>query len=266
MTRYSLGVRQNALLTFAILNGVAAGLHAQRFLFVAGPLPAAPGLVFGVLALLAQASLATLGLHAVLAAVALADVWALVTAGLAAVAFTLLHTFTYIDARIYGFFRFHFNALALNVLLTPGGFESMELPRRDLIAATAGIAILLGIEIAAYVLILRRGPARPRHVRRPWFLFGATVVGLVAAERLTYLAGDLLEIPSIVSEARVIPFYEPLRLREVRQRLQLPRDVAARTLDPTQSGLNYPREPVVGSVSPDHRWNVVWIVVESWRA
>jgi membrane-anchored protein YejM (alkaline phosphatase superfamily) len=265
-TRYPLAVRQGVLLTFVVLNGLAAGLHAQRFLFAESAVPSGLPLAFTVLALLAQAGLATLALHAVLAAIAFVDARALATRALAALAFTLLHALTYVDLRIYGFFRFHFNALALNVLLTPGGFESMELPTRDVAVAIAGIAILLGLEVLVYTVLLRRDRAPARPLRRRWLVLVATVLGLVAAERVTYAAGDLFGLSGIARQARLVPLYEPVRFREVRQRLRLPGDVGAPSVDPAQSGLNYPRAPVVGTVRADRRWNVVWILVESWRA
>jgi hypothetical protein len=266
MTRYPLAVRQRTLLTFAALNGLAAGLHALRFLFVGEAMPSGPGLLFAALALLAQAGLATLVLHAVLAAVACIDPKALVTRCLAAVLFTLLQTFIFVDARIYGFFRFHFNALALNVLLTPGGFESMELPGRDVTMATIGIVILLALEIVAYTALLRWAREFTWAIGYRWLALGAVIFGLVAAERLTFAAGDLLDVPGIARQTVLIPFYEPLRLREVRQRLRLRSDAGTPIYDPNHSGLSYPRESIRGTIRPDHRWNVIWIVIESWRA
>ena len=75
------------------------------------------------------------------------------------------------------------------------------------------------------------------------------MLGLIAAERLTYAAGDLMDIPGVPRQTRLIPFYEPLRLREVRQRLRIPKDIGPLVSDPGQSALNYPRAPVVGTVS-----------------
>jgi uncharacterized protein len=264
VTRYPVVVRQRALLAFVAVNGLAAGLHAQRFLFAGNTRPSGLGLTFAALALLAQVGLATLVIHAVLAAVALVDATALVTRSLAALAFTLLQTFIYVDARIYGFFRFHFNALALNVLFTPGGFESMQLPGRDVAMAIAGIAVLLALELLGYTALLWRVREATWPLRRRWLALLATVLGLLAAERLTYAAGDLFDIPGVARQARLIPLYEPLRLREVRQRLQIRGDALA--YDASQSALVYPQAPVVGSVKADHRWNVVWIMIESWRA
>ncbi|HEY7141196.1 MAG TPA: sulfatase-like hydrolase/transferase [Methylomirabilota bacterium] len=266
MTRYPLAVRQRAVLTFVTLNALAAGLHAQRFLFAESALPSGLGLEFAALALLAQVGLAALVIHAVLGAVALVDSRALVTGFLAALTFTLLQTFIYVDARIYGFFRFHFNALALNVLFTPGGFESMQLPGRDVAMASAGIVVLFGLEFLGYGLLLRRARVATWPVRRRWLALVGVTLGLVLAERLTYAASDLLEIPGVARQARLIPLYEPLRLRQVRQRLQLPSDPGVRSSDPGESALDYPRAAVVGSVRADHRWNVVWIMVESWRS
>jgi membrane-anchored protein YejM (alkaline phosphatase superfamily) len=246
------------------VNGLAAGLHAQRFLFVGSARPSGLGLLFAALALLAQAGLVTLALHAVLAAIALVDVTALVTRGLGALTFTLLQTFIYVDARIYGFFRFHFNSLAMNVLFTPGGFESMQLPTRDVAIAIAGIVVLLAVELVGFTAFLSWSREATWPLRRRWLALAATVLGLIAAERLTYATGDLLDVPGVARQARLIPLYEPLRLREVRQRLRLRGDALA--YDPAQSALVYPRVPVVGTVKPDRRWNVVWIVIESWRA
>ena len=264
MTRYPVAVRQRALLAFVAVNGLAAGLHAQRFLFAGNTRPTGLGLTFTALALLAQVGLATLVIHAVLAAVALVDATALVTRSLAALAVTLLQTFIYVDARIYGFFRFHFNALALNVLFTPGGFESMQLPGREVAMAIAGIAVLLALELLGYTALLWWAREVTWPLRRRWLALVAMVLGLVAAERLTYAAGDLFDIPGVARQARLIPLYEPLRLREVRQRLQIRGDALA--YDARQSALVYPQAPVVGSVKADHRWNVVWIMIESWRA
>jgi uncharacterized protein len=266
MTRYPRGARQRALLAFVTVNGIAAGLHAQRYLLVGSARPSGLGLVFAALALLAQAGLATLAIYAILAAVALVDVTALATRCLGALAFTLLQTFIYVDARIYGFFRFHFNSLAMNVLFTPGGFESMQLPPRDVVIASAGIAVLLVVEFLGFTVLLGRAREATWLIRRRWLALAATVLALIAAERLTYAAGDLLNIPGVIRQTRLIPLYEPLRLREVRQRLRIPKDTGPLTSDPTQSALVYPRTPVVGTVKPDHRWNVVWIMIESWRA
>ena len=240
MTRYPLAVRQRALLVFVALNFLAAGLHVQRFLFAEDALPSSLGLTFAALALLAQVGLATLAFHAVLGAIALVDPWALATRCVAAFVFTLLQAFIYVDARIYGFFRFHFNALALNVLLTPGGFESMELPSRDVAMASAGIAILLGLELLGYTALLRWAGTATWPLRRRWLALVAAVLGLVAAERLTYAAGDLFDIPGVVRQARLIPLYEPLRLREVRQRLRIRGDAGALAYDPSRSTLELP--------------------------
>lgn len=266
MRRYTLGARQRALLAFVAVNGVVAGLHAQRFLLAGSVRPTGLGLLFASLALLAQAGLATLAIYAILAAVALVDVTALATRCLGALAFTLLQTFIYVDARIYGFFRFHFNSLAMNVLFTPGGFESMQLPMRDVVMASVGIAVLLAVEFVGFTILLGRAREATWPIRRRGLALAAAVLVLIAAERLTYAAGDLLNVPSVARQTRLIPLYEPLRLREVRQRLQIPKDIGPRTSDPTQSALVYPRMPVVGKVKADHRWNVVWIMIESWRS
>jgi uncharacterized protein len=266
VTRYPLGVRQRALLVFVVVNGLAAGLHAQRFLLVGSARPGGLGLLFTVLALLAQAGLATLAIHAILAGVALIDATAIATRCLGALAFTLLQTFIYVDARIYGFFRFHFNSLAMNVLFTPGGFESMQLPARDVVVASASIAVLLGLELLGFTLLLRGAGRASWSLRRRWLAFAGTVLLLIAAERMAYAAGDLLDVPGVTRQTRLIPLYEPLRLREVRQRLRIPKDIGPLVSDPGQSALNYPRSPVAGTVKAGHRWNVVWIVIESWRA
>src|SRR6185295_2817641 len=79
VTRYPVAVRQRALLTFVALNAIAAGLHAQRFLFAGDGLPSGLGLEFAALALLAQVGLAALALHVVVGAIALVDSTALVT-------------------------------------------------------------------------------------------------------------------------------------------------------------------------------------------
>ena len=270
MTRVPATVRHRALLAFVLLNYLAAGVHAQRYVRVAEAAPGWPGAIFAHLALLAQVGLVALGIHLLLWLVSLADPFLVATRLGGALLFTLLNAFIYVDSRIFALFRFHFNGLALNVLLTPGGWESMQLPAGDVAVAGAGVGLLFLLELVAYTLLLR--PTRlvtllaPRPARRSLALVGV-VLGLVVTERLAYVAGETFTIRDITRQAGLIPFYEPLRVRRAldRRAAALPGlPDAARPPDPG-SLLSYPRAPLLGRVQRDRRWNVVWIVVESWR-
>src|SRR5437867_1748538 len=90
-----------------------------------------------------------------------ADPDALAVRVVGALLFTLLHAFLYVDSRIFGLFKFHFNGLVLNVLFTPGGWESMELPAWDVATAIAGLAAVFGLELFGYTMLIRWAPRGP---------------------------------------------------------------------------------------------------------
>jgi membrane-anchored protein YejM (alkaline phosphatase superfamily) len=262
--------REWALHAFVLVNFLFACAHAQRYLAVAGSAASGRGVVFAGLALSAQVGLFVLAVSPILWLTGRAEPYALAQRLLGAVAFTLLHAFLYADSRIFALFKFHFNGLVLNVLFTPGGWESMELPARDVATAVAGLAGLFALELLGYTVLLRRaarGPGRAAPVGRRWRALVALVLGLVVTERGVYLAADALDARDVTRQASRVPFYEPLAARRsVARVIGLPADGPPVAADPREAILAYPRAPLAGRVRPDRRWNVVWIAVESWRA
>jgi membrane-anchored protein YejM (alkaline phosphatase superfamily) len=275
VTRAPADARQRAAWAFVLLNYLAAFLHAQRYLWAAGELPSWPGWIFVEAGLLAQVGLAVLAVALLLQLASLADRRALAARLVGALAFTLLNLGLYVDSWIYALFRFHFNGLALNVLLTPGGWESMELPARDVAMASAATGLLFLVELGLYTRLLRRSRQRADRggspIPRPrlrWLALAGFVLGLVLTERLIYAAAEIVQIPAITREARLIPLYEPIRLRRSidRAAFDATGHVAAVPAPDAGSALAYPRAALTGQVKADRRWNIVWIAVESWRS
>lgn len=228
-----------------------------------------PGAIFTHLAFFAQLGTFILAVALLPALLGLPRVTRPLIRPTAALLFSLLQGLIFVDGRIYALFRFHINSLVLNVVTTPGGLKSAEIPGGQVAAAAAAFALLLLGQYWLYGrLAARFAGARPP-LRRPgaaWKRLVAAVLLAAVAERALFVWGDFHRMAEITRMTRLVPFYQPLRLRKLERRLGIETDVTAIPL--VQSGksmLQYPRQPVIGRVGPDAP-NVLWIVLDGWRS
>lgn len=260
-------IRPRALALFTALNGAAALFLAYRFIVVGPPLVSVRGAVFVHLALAGQIGVMVLLLVGL---AALPSSWgrtSFLTRPAAALFATLLHLFLVIDGTIFSLFRFHANALVFNVLATPGGFGSMQLPAWQVAAAAAGTLAVLILEWWGLGRLERLVASRPHLVARPaaaWALIIGAVLFAGVAERAIYLLASIRNDAVVPRLARSIPFYQPVLIRGLTgtgagSADELSREGAARGL------LAYPRRPLAGAIRAGSP-NVLWIVLDGWRA
>jgi membrane-anchored protein YejM (alkaline phosphatase superfamily) len=127
---------------------------------------------------------------------------------------TLVLCFLLVDIKLYELYRFHFNAFALNVIFTPGGFETMGVSHRDL---ALGGALVAGIFVACFaVLKLLTKYYLVRQFRMPLrvgkYLIWA-VLFFVVSERAVYAWGDFKDQSEVTKNVGVMPLYEPFQIR-----------------------------------------------------
>jgi len=190
-----------------------------------------------------------------------------------AVLWSLVLLLVYVDTRIYGIFRYHFNGLVWNVLTTPGADEAVHFSSREVTRVLLVLALLLPVQGAAFLVLWQRAVRRARlalptpRVTRPavaWTLLLVPNMFLVAG---VYAWADLTRDPHVMAFARVYPLYPRLTIKRFAQRFLGVEMRARPEVDMPESGilLDYPRAKLVFEPSAP-RPNVLVIVIDSLRA
>ena len=169
-------------------------------------------------------------------------------------------------------FGYHFNSFVWNLLTTPGGFASMGVRSNTILPLSGLIAAVTVLNFALmYFMIFFRGGAaalRLYRVFKTWRKFAliaaAAVFGFAAA---TVFAWDFyMKYPEPLRASKCIPAFRRVTMNEFFDGLGF--------REPTRDELmmripfnieNYPQHPIRRRASR-RKYNVVWLVCESWRA
>lgn len=180
---------------------------------------------------------------------------------------TLLLCFVLVDIKLYELYRFHFNAFALNVIFTPGGFETMGVSHTDL-GRAAALEVGIFIACAGSLKLLAKATARlwPQTPPRVGRCLIYAILFFVVSERAFYAWGDFKDQSEVTKNVSVLPLYEPFQIRGnlvqlLGEPLAAPEAVAAPSVS---SRLNYPGSDFVLNVGLPR--NVLILAIESVRA
>lgn len=177
---------------------------------------------------------------------------------------TLSLLFIHIDQAIYDLYDFHFNGFALNLVMTPGGIQSLGAGSSSYVtAALVGLRIL-SLQVGFLFLagwLAKRAPVGKAVSLTALLLFAGSTVG----ERVMYGISDIRNNGAILDTARVYPFYKKTTFRSIARKMGITIErnegfVAKKD----SSRLVYPIQPV--NFAPVSRPpNIVWLVAESLR-
>ena len=173
------------------------------------------------------------------------------------------------DRRIYEIFGFHVNGFVVNLVVTPGGIDSMGGDDATT-AIFASIALAFVALQAALLAFARRiASASPRRLARPrrraLLATGAALLALILTERFGYALCAVYDYTPVLDAAAVLPWYEPVTIRGVARSLGLrPVRSNAPHFHVASDRLRYPLAPIERSEHPVR--NIVWLVAESLRA
>jgi uncharacterized protein len=190
--------------------------------------------------------------------------WTLAVSG-----FTLVHLFLYADRLILKLYGFHLNAFVWNLLTTRGGIESLGAGTATCWSVTGVVAMFAAVQGALLALLLlapRVREALPGVFRARGAAIAATLlVGLILFEKGLHGWSRFRWKSSVLTAADAFPLYLKADLTgtakslgfkpRLRDSVPIPSEIAK---------LNYPRlDPRRDPSRP--RYNLVWLVSESWR-
>jgi len=170
------------------------------------------------------------------------------------------------DVAVYKIFKFHLNSMVLNLLLTPGGFESL-----DQGWGTKALFVLLSSALGAaqwYFWRLSSSLAgRPLLRGRRALALAAGLLLFVIIDKGLFAWGTLYDSAYITRNAQLFPLYQPLRIRSFASKylgFKLDKEVKG-GIDLRYSGLDYPKRPLE-VVPPGKPLNFLIIIVDSLRS
>lgn len=182
----------------------------------------------------------------------------------------LTQTLIYADSWVYAIFRFHLNGFVLNLLLTPGGFESMDISTSGSLGFAMRLLVILLIQIAVVAFAIFLPWLSRAHLRllgggKSRLVFVATVTVLVATQAVWYSFARAAWYRPVLQAASRVPFYIPLTFNHLAQSLGWGSSGPALPTAATDSALDCPKHPLrFGKDSP--RYNVMILMCESLRA
>jgi len=169
----------------------------------------------------------------------------------------------YANAKIFALYGMFFNGFILNLVITPGGIESLG----GSSASDLGFAIIvlgfIGLQAllfwGAYRFYRRNtNPTFQRPFRfLPIAVLAATIIVHIGFAIDTYTNNKL----NVVAES--IPFYQTVSARGLFKKLGF--TTHRETKLKVKGKLNYPLNPIQFT-RPAKPYNIIWLASESWRA
>jgi len=189
--------------------------------------------------------------------------------GTAVALFTALQGLALLDGYVYDLYGFHLNGMVLNLVLTPGGVDSMAAGMSTYLVFAAIVVGLLAVQAGLLVAVLRipklRRLGEGKLTARRAALLVAAVVLLVGAEKLTYAISVFRSYGPVPEASTAFPLYIPVTFSTALTRMGFKgQQDAGFHLGGGSSRLNYPLQPIRTdpAVKP---LNVMWLVSESLR-
>lgn len=250
--------------SFLVLNflfSLAIGLGYFPF---AGSHPA--GIAFSISAWLSN----TFMIYAALLAAALIPYFAFAGAAIFAPVFAFIQLTLILDVIIYKLFRFHINSMVINLVITPGGLETLGLGLSTRLLVVSAAVALLFMEIRLYRAVIRSSADKKglaRILSRRWKLLLAFFLWLTLLNKGLCVLGVVCELHYITGNFRLFPLYRaPAITRLAMESLGVkPPDEVQVHISKEQSRLIYPRRKLE-IVPPPKPLNILIIVFESFRS
>ena len=183
---------------------------------------------------------------------------------LSALIFTLVNIGLIVDFFIFKLYKFHINAMVLNILTSPDAMDSIQLGLVPILLFIFFIIVLITFEFYLIKRLLSTDRLKTSTLNKklnkiiilPLFL-------IILSEKVTYGLASLFNKSEIVSKFKVIPLYQPLTFNRMAKKYfdYIPKKEIQNTIN-TDANLNYPLAPL--SIKKNaHKFNIFIIASDS---
>src|SRR5262245_1197097 len=249
---------RHALPVWLALNAAAALAIGHAYVSSAGVTPAWDAALYAHVAFAAAVftSTALLGAPGGLLTFLPGGIW--LVGVLSPVMAVPLLAFLWVDRAAFATYRFHVGGLAWNAFGVPGPLSDLGIRPASPWALVAVIVVLAVLDGLLLQWLARR-PAG--HTGRRWLLLATAALTLVVAERALFHAADRSGRRDVVRMINLVPFYPTLVGSDLARAAPALTDALSSSAEPPS-----PPPPPVAFRPDAPRWNVLWIVLDSWRA
>jgi membrane-anchored protein YejM (alkaline phosphatase superfamily) len=187
----------------------------------------------------------------------------MIVATTAVLATSLIIVFIRIDSTIFDFYRFHFNGFVVNLLLTPGGVESLG-GGTDTYLTAAGIMGGHVLVQALFWWLAWQG--RALHAWMPLRVVLLLLVLAMVGERVLFGLADVRNDGAVLNAAKVYPYYSRVTFRSLAAKFGV--EAIRRTdgvgIEVGETRVRYPIADMTYT-NVDNPPNIVIFVAESLR-
>ena len=181
----------------------------------------------------------------------------------AAILFALFVAIIFINAKVFGLYRFHLNGMVLNLITSGEALQILSISLVTWAILIIGLLALLAIEYCMAIVLYRYFAERNHRAGVLWLV--AILVMLLGQSYHAY--SDARADREVTSMVRYIPWAQPLtakrRLRQLGIKVAKAEDNYIGGLK--GSSLHYPKNPLQCGQESTHRPNIVILVVDSLR-
>src|SRR5262245_57423395 len=186
------------------------------------------------------------------------------SAALAIIGSGLTIVLLYIDARIHSLYGFHINGFVFNLVLTPGGLDSLGGDTKTNLGIVLIIVALMLMPLGLWFVFRLQFWSRITLPRVFAFVLGGLALAHVT-ERVMYGLADIQSRGEALGVAESLPLHQGMTFRKLGKKLGLAVPQRQKLAVKSSGRINYPAQPL-RVTAPAKPVNVIWLVAESLRA
>lgn len=175
--------------------------------------------------------------------------------------------FFYANAKLHMLYGMYINGFVLNLVITPGGLESLggsDASNLGFALIAAGFLLLQLMLMWLSRLLTGRLPALPLYRRRLLVVITGVFLVSTVGDRAAHAYHNAFGDSEILALTQNVPYYTGFTARHFFRKLGF--DIAPQeSIVSVKGKLNYPLHPLQFQ-KPAKPYNIVWLVSESWRA
>lgn len=166
-----------------------------------------------------------------------------------------------VDAKVFTLYRFHLNAMVVNMVFGGALQDQVALSWKTWLQAGLLVAAIFTAEGLLAWACWKLLPARPRRRRvlQGWAIVALLMAGGQAATAYYDARGDR----AVIAQWNYLPWAQPITAKSFMRRLGVISEQQAGLPDPRHAQLLYPLQPL--RCQNPHRPNVLMVVLESLR-